>query len=280
MDPVEKALWYIEAHFESELSVDEIARVAGVSRFHLTRLFTLLLGQSAMQYARARRLTQAARTLADGAPDILAVALAHGYGSHEAFTRAFRDHFGATPETVRAQGSLDSVSLQEPIRMYAHKSTQLTAPRFEQREALLIAGIGARYAQGGDPAIPSQWQRFAPHIGHVPHQTGDVAYGVGANFDDEGAFDLHRRRRSQSLRRSARRLHHHSPAAAPLRRVHASRSCVQHSRDNEDDLGRMAAVVRPQVRRRPVLRALRRPLQPSLRQRRGRVVAAAGELTL
>ena len=189
MDPVEKALWYIEAHFESELSVDEIARVAGVSRFHLTRLFTLLLGRSVMQYARARRLTQAARTLADGAPDILAVALAHGYGSHEAFTRAFRDHFGATPETVRAQGSLDSVSFQEPIRMYAQKSTQLTAPRFEQREALLIAGIGARYAQGGDPAIPSQWQRFAPHIGHVPHQTGDVAYGVGANFDDEGAFD-------------------------------------------------------------------------------------------
>ena len=189
MDPVQKALWYIEAHFESELSVDEIARVAGVSRFHLTRLFTLLLGQSVMQYARARRLTQAARALADGAPDILAVALAHGYGSHEAFTRAFRDHFGATPETVRAQGSLEGLNLQEPLRMYAKKSANLDAPRFEEKPALFFAGLSARYSQGGDPAIPSQWQRFMPHIGNVPHQIGNVTYGIVANFDDEGAFD-------------------------------------------------------------------------------------------
>jgi AraC family transcriptional regulator len=188
MDPVEKALWYIESHFESELSVEEIASVAGVSRFYLTRLFTLLLGRSVMQYARARRLTQAARALADGAPDILAVALAHGYGSHEAFTRAFRDHFGVTPETVRTQG-LEGLNLQESLRMYAQKSTQLAAPRFEHRDALLIAGIGARYARGGDPAIPSQWQRFVPHIGSVPSQVGDITYGVAANFDDDGAFD-------------------------------------------------------------------------------------------
>jgi len=73
--------------------------------------------------------------------------------------------------------------------MYAEKDTQLTPPRFEQKDALLIAGLGARYAQGGDPAIPSQWQRFSPHVGHVPHQVGDIAYGVVANFDDEGAFD-------------------------------------------------------------------------------------------
>jgi AraC family transcriptional regulator len=188
MDPVEKALWCIEAH-SSELSVDEIARIAGVSRFHLTRLFTLLLGQSVMQYARARRLTQAARSLADGAPDILAVALEHGYGSHEAFTRAFRDHFGATPETVRAQGSLDGLKLQEPLRMYAKQDIQLAPPRFEEKPALFFAGLGVRYAQGGDPAIPSQWQRFMPHIGHVPHQLGNVTYGVVANFDDDDAFD-------------------------------------------------------------------------------------------
>lgn len=73
--------------------------------------------------------------------------------------------------------------------MYAQKSATLAPPRFENLPTLLIAGIGARYAQGGDPAIPSQWQHFAPHLGHVPEQVGDVAYGVGANFDDEGAFD-------------------------------------------------------------------------------------------
>lgn len=56
-----------------------------------------------MQYVRERRLTEAARTSANGAPDILNVALNAGCNSHEAFTRAFRDHFGITPEALRAR---------------------------------------------------------------------------------------------------------------------------------------------------------------------------------
>lgn len=66
---------------------------------------------------RGRRLTEAARSLACGAPDILAVALDAGYGSHEAFTRAFRDRFGPTPETIRAQGNLNEIEPMEPIKM-------------------------------------------------------------------------------------------------------------------------------------------------------------------
>src|SRR5262245_23133336 len=105
-DPVERALWFIENRFEGELSADDVARAAGVSRFHLSRLFALVIGRSMTGYARGRRLSEAARALAGGAPDILAVALSAGYGSHEAFTRAFREHFGVTPESVRAQGCL------------------------------------------------------------------------------------------------------------------------------------------------------------------------------
>ena len=50
-----------------------------------------------MRYVRARRLTRRTHAGAN-APDILQVALDAGYGSHEAFTRAFRDCFGITPE--------------------------------------------------------------------------------------------------------------------------------------------------------------------------------------
>jgi AraC family transcriptional regulator len=102
MNPVGRALWYIESHFSAELSLEEIAAVGGVSRFHMTRAFSAATGHSIMRYVRARRLTEAARALSDGAPDILALAIEAGYGSHEAFTRAFRDQFGTTPEEVRA----------------------------------------------------------------------------------------------------------------------------------------------------------------------------------
>ena len=63
-----KALWYIESHLDSELSLEAIAEAAGVSRFHLSRAFASSLGISLTGYTRARRLSEAARRLAQGAP--------------------------------------------------------------------------------------------------------------------------------------------------------------------------------------------------------------------
>src|SRR6185312_15540729 len=117
MNPVGRALWYIESHFSNELSLEEIATMGGVTRFHMTRTFAAATGRSIMRYVRGRRLTEAARALSGGAPDILALAIEAGYGSHEAFTRAFRDQFGITPEDVRAQRRLDNLNLVEPIKM-------------------------------------------------------------------------------------------------------------------------------------------------------------------
>src|SRR5664279_4711698 len=117
MNPVQKALWYVEGHLARKLTLDEIAAIGGVSRFHMVRAFAAATGLSVMRYVRARRLTEAARALANGAPNILELALDADYGSHEAFTRAFRDHFGVTPEMVRASTCLGHIKLQEPILM-------------------------------------------------------------------------------------------------------------------------------------------------------------------
>src|SRR5262249_8726728 len=126
--------------------------------------------------------------LVEGAPDILAVALASGYGSHEAFTRAFREQFGVTPESVRERGNLDSIATMEAIKMQ-QTLTQLEAPRFVNGNALLIAGIGERIDEESSKAIPAQWQRFVPYIGHIIGQVGGVAYGVCCNGDDAGNTD-------------------------------------------------------------------------------------------
>ena len=108
----------------------------------MVRAFAAATGLSVMRYVRARRLSEAARALASGAPDILALALEADYGSHEAFTRAFRDHFGVTPEAVRAAARLDHLKLQEPIVMDSTALDNLRAPRFETSKPLLIAGSG------------------------------------------------------------------------------------------------------------------------------------------
>ena len=67
----------------------------------MVRAFAAATGFSVMRYVRARRLSEAARALAAGAPDILSLALDADYGSHEAFTRAFRRWSGASPGRFR-----------------------------------------------------------------------------------------------------------------------------------------------------------------------------------
>src|SRR3954468_17312614 len=189
MNPAQKALWFIESHLAQPLNLDEVAAIAGVSRFHIVRAFAAATGLSVMRYVRARRLSEAARALANGAPDILDVALDADYGSHEAFTRAFREHFGVTPETVRGSAKLETLQLQEPITMDSTAIGNLQPPRFETGKPFLVAGPGERYTFETGAAIPGQWQRFHQKLGEIPHRVGRVAYGVCCNGDDSGNFD-------------------------------------------------------------------------------------------
>jgi len=189
MNLVAKALWYIESHFAEEISLEDIAAKGGVSRFHMSRAFGLATGRSVMRYVRGRRLTEAARTLSLGAPNILSIALDAGYGSHEAFTRAFRDQFGVTPEAVRQRGDLHNLELVEPIKMTESGTVALEEPRREAGAALLIAGLRVRYSNETIAGIPMQWQRFGPFIGSISDRIGGMAYGVCCDFDESGQFD-------------------------------------------------------------------------------------------
>src|SRR6185369_14832483 len=188
MNPAQRALWYVESHLAEPMTLDEIAAIGGVSRFHLVRAFAAATGLPVMRYVRARRLTEAARSLAKGAPDILSLALEADYGSHEAFTRAFRDQFGMTPEAVRSATCIGNLKLQEPILMDSTMLDHLKAPRFETAKALLVAGPAERISCDNGAAIPGLWQRFHQEVGDIPARIGQgknqVAYGVCCNGDD------------------------------------------------------------------------------------------------
>lgn len=191
MNPAQRALWYIESHLAEPMTLDEIAAIAGVSRFHIVRAFAAAVGLPVMRYVRARRLTEAARSLARGAPDILSLALEADYGSHEAFTRAFRDQFGTTPEAVRAATCVSQLQLQEPILMDSTMLDRLAPPRFETAKAFLVAGPAERISCDNGAMIPGLWHRFHQEVADIPARVGQdrVAYGVCCNGDDAGNFD-------------------------------------------------------------------------------------------
>lgn len=189
MSAIARTLWFIESRFRDDVALDDLAAATGVSRYHLSRMFTLSTGYTVSGYLRGRRLTEAARALAAGAPDILMVALAAGYNSHEAFTRAFRDHFGLTPEAVRRRGNLESLNLVEAMRMEAATRITLDPPRIERLGPMRLAGLKKHYATGSSAGIPALWQDFGPIIPTIEGITGAGAYGVVGDMP-EGCDDF------------------------------------------------------------------------------------------
>ncbi len=189
MSAVLKALWFIESHSRRELDLEQVARASCISRYHLSRAFAEVYGVSIMRYVRLRRLSESAKRLAAGAPDILSIALENGYGSHEAFSRAFKKEFGVTPETVRSNADLSSLNLTEAIVMTTPELPPLELPRVEFLNEMTFVGLVQRYDRESLAGIPNQWQRFTPLIRSIPNQVGYDSFGVRYNLDEDGNFD-------------------------------------------------------------------------------------------
>jgi AraC family transcriptional regulator len=96
---LEVARALIEAGEGGEL--DQVARAAGLSKFHLVRLFRAAFGTTPMKHAEGVRLDRAAEVLREGTLLIEEVGFRAGYDSASAFGRAFRRRFGTSPRAWR-----------------------------------------------------------------------------------------------------------------------------------------------------------------------------------
>jgi AraC family transcriptional regulator len=97
-----RVLEYIDRQLDEQLELDRMAKVANFSPFHFHRLFTAWFGETLGDYVRRRRLEMAAlRLVAQPRLPVLQVALSVGFGSTEAFARAFKTRFGSTPTAWR-----------------------------------------------------------------------------------------------------------------------------------------------------------------------------------
>ena len=120
VDRVAATVDHIQSHLDEELAPEELASVAGFSLHHFHRVFRGITGESVMGFVRRLRLERAAQRLRFGRKPVTRVAFEAGYGSHEAFTRAFRARFGQAPSEYRRQmpaaAAIDAEVRHEPTR--------------------------------------------------------------------------------------------------------------------------------------------------------------------
>jgi AraC family transcriptional regulator len=108
---IENVKSYIHKHLQEPLDRETLAAVAGFSIPHFHRVFTAQVGESAVSYVRRLRLVRAGHKLRMGAVDITEVALAAGYDSHAAFSKAFKQQFGLSPREFRQLGCTAATQL-------------------------------------------------------------------------------------------------------------------------------------------------------------------------
>lgn len=96
-----RVLVHIQHHLDEPLPLADLARIACLSPYHFHRVFSGMVGEPLHEHIRRLRLERAAFHLKLTRFPVVQVALGAGFGTHEAFTRAFRSAFGQSPTQYR-----------------------------------------------------------------------------------------------------------------------------------------------------------------------------------
>ncbi len=100
-DTIQRVIVHIGTHLDEALDLPQLAADAALSPFHFHRVFRGMVGETPAEFVRRLRLERAAWQLVSTSAPVTAIAFDAGYEAHEAFTRAFRQHFGASPSEYR-----------------------------------------------------------------------------------------------------------------------------------------------------------------------------------
>jgi len=92
---------FIEAHLEESISIQALARIAGLSMYHFARAFKQSEGMTPHEYVIQRRVQRAKNLLAETDLPLSEIALAAGFSDQSHCARRFREHVGVTPTNYR-----------------------------------------------------------------------------------------------------------------------------------------------------------------------------------
>lgn len=155
LERLNEAMTHIEKNLQGEVDVRHLARIAGTSEYHLRRMFSALAGIPLSEYVRRRRLTKAANEVLSGRSSLLDIATRWGYGSNEAFARAFKAMHGTGPQEARAEKKALQSQQILTFKLVVEGSTNMEY-RIVDREAFQVVGRGTRVPLvhvGMNPAI-------------------------------------------------------------------------------------------------------------------------------
>ncbi|MBB6451702.1 AraC family transcriptional regulator [Salirhabdus euzebyi] len=185
-----ESIEYIERNLADDLSIEDIAGIACMSKFHFQRMFNMLTSYTVSEYIRNRRITVAAQELVHSNLKVIDVAIKYGYDSPEAFTKAFRRIHGISPSAAKKNS--------QSLKAYPKLSFQIRIKgdvemdyKIVEKDGFTVVGKSIRTtAEGGlnHIEIPAFWNEsiqngFTEELVKNAGSLGVV--GICMNFDKE-----------------------------------------------------------------------------------------------
>lgn len=165
-----KAIDYIEAHLQDDLSVLEVSRQIGYSYYHFSRLFHGVTGHTPRDYIQKRRLTEAAREINASTRKITDIAFDYQYNDYETFNRMFKQAFHVNPSNLRKKQlnfCLPLLPRLQPENVYHFLNTRVNEPELVELGPISVVGIAA-LIQDKLGLITELWYRFFEMYNEVP----------------------------------------------------------------------------------------------------------------
>jgi len=180
---ITRTLAHIEQHLNDDIDLDQLADVAAFSRFHFHRIFRAFVGEPLHAYVRRLRLERAARELRAVDSSVTDIAAKAGFGSHEAFTRAFGDMFGRSPSAYRAAHHSQQLSEDSPVHASSHpRRHSVTVPSMEIVTLPMMHLVFIRHV-GPYDQVSGTWARLFAWLG-AHGMLGPDTRSIGIAHDD------------------------------------------------------------------------------------------------
>jgi len=157
------AISYIEENLAGEIGFNEAAKRACCSLFHFQRMFFAIIGVTPAEYVRRRRLNLAARELTSTNAKVIDIATKYGYESPDAFTQAFRNLHGVTPQAACEPGVTLAAFPRVSFNIILSGGIDMDY-RIIEKPAFDLVGRGRKFTTADGTnfvKVPQFWQEFS-----------------------------------------------------------------------------------------------------------------------
>jgi AraC-like DNA-binding protein len=169
---------YIEKHLTSDIDLHDIAHHCHVSYSYFAKVFPMITGYSLKEYIRNRRMTMASYEVSNTTNRIIDIAMKYGYGSNEAFSRAFKMIHGMNPSVARKNDY--HAFMHFPVIHYDIPNQELSDLSYDILEETTFSFIGRtiHITENRDiyeirKELDAFRDAFCKEVGYINHTSGE-----------------------------------------------------------------------------------------------------------